>query len=208
MNRIFAAAIIIMASALMAVAQAEPKSTTLTKDERKVAIEHLKRTEKEFLKSIAGLSEAQWKFKPSADKWSVAEVAEHIGISETTIFELVRKVMQSPAAPEKIIEVKGKDERVIRMIPDRSSKFQAPEMLRPVGRWATREALTKDFKTNRSNTIKYAAGTTENMRVHFLPHPVMKELDAYQWILLLSAHAERHTKQIEEVKADPNFPKK
>jgi hypothetical protein len=32
-------------------------------------------------------------------------------------------------------------------------------------------------------------------------------LDAYQWILLISAHSERHTKQIEEVKADPNFPK-
>jgi hypothetical protein len=25
--------------------------------------------------------------------------------------------------------------------------------------------------------------------------------------LLISAHSERHTKQIEEVKADPNFPK-
>jgi hypothetical protein len=36
--------------------------------------------------------------------------------------------------------------------------------------------------------------------------PVLGPLDAYQWILLISAHSERHTKQIEEVKADPNFP--
>ena len=32
-------------------------------------------------------------------------------------------------------------------------------------------------------------------------------LDGYQWLLLLSTHSERHTAQIEEVKADPNFPK-
>jgi hypothetical protein len=27
-------------------------------------------------------------------------------------------------------------------------------------------------------------------------------------VLLIAAHSERHTKQINEVKADPNFPKK
>ena len=40
-----------------------------------------------------------------------------------------------------------------------------------------------------------------------LPHPVLGPLDAYQWILRISAHSESHTKQIEEVKADPSFPK-
>ena len=34
------------------------------------------------------------------------------------------------------------------------------------------------------------------------------ELDAYLWIVFLSAHTERHVKQIEEVKANANFPKK
>ena len=29
-----------------------------------------------------------------------------------------------------------------------------------------------------------------------------------QWVLFVAAHSERHTKQINEVKADPNFPKK
>ncbi len=32
------------------------------------------------------------------------------------------------------------------------------------------------------------------------------EVDAAQFILLMSAHTERHTAQIEEVKADPKFP--
>jgi hypothetical protein len=35
-----------------------------------------------------------------------------------------------------------------------------------------------------------------------------KDLDAYEWVLLIAAHSERHTKQINEVKTDPNFPRK
>jgi hypothetical protein len=33
------------------------------------------------------------------------------------------------------------------------------------------------------------------------------KLDGYEWMLLIAAHSERHTKQILEVKADSNFPK-
>ena len=33
------------------------------------------------------------------------------------------------------------------------------------------------------------------------------KLDCYEWILFLTAHSERHLKQILEVKADPGFPK-
>jgi hypothetical protein len=38
-------------------------------------------------------------------------------------------------------------------------------------------------------------------------NPAVQEADAYQWLLFLSAHTERHTKQIEEVKATAGFPK-
>jgi len=37
--------------------------------------------------------------------------------------------------------------------------------------------------------------------------PAIGTLDGYQWILLISGHERRHTLQILEVKADPNFPK-
>ena len=45
------------------------------------------------------------------------------------------------------------------------------------------------------------------MRSHFRDHPALKTIDAYQMMLLLSAHSERHTLQINEVKADPSYPK-
>lgn len=183
-------------------------STTLTAQEREAAIKQFETTRDNFLKSIAGLSVKQWTFKPAPDRWSVAEVAEHITISELTLGGLVQqKIAQSPAAPEKRDQVKGKDEMILQRVPDRSHKAQAPEFLKPTGRWATEADLVKAFDEARAANIDYIRTTTDDLRDHFFDHPVFGTLDGYQWLLLISAHSARHTEQIEEVKADPNFPK-
>jgi uncharacterized damage-inducible protein DinB len=183
--------------------------TTLTKEERDRAVDYLKQTQKDFLAAIDGLSEEQWKFKAAPDRWSIAETAEHITVTEDTIWKLVsEKIMKSPAAPEKRAEAKGKDETILTVIPDRSRKAQAPERLKPTGKWATRAALVKDFDAMRGQEIAYLKETKEDLRSHFEEHPFLKTMDAYQWLIFNGAHAKRHTAQILEVKADPNFPKK
>jgi len=187
---------------------APPTATsTITPEERASALQQFQTTRDNFLKSIAGLSQKQWTFKSAPDRWSVAEVAEHITVSESTIFGLVHKMMQSPATPEKREQVKGKDQLILEKMPDRSHKAQAPEMLRPTGRWATQAELTKTFEDSRKATMDYIRTTNDDLRDHFFDHPAFGILDGYQWLLLISAHSARHTAQIEEVKADPNFPK-
>jgi hypothetical protein len=205
---LFFAILIMTAANLIAQAPPSPETTSLTKQEREQGVKYLKETRDKFLDSIKGLSDEQWKFKSAPDRWSVAEVAEHIGISEQTIFGMITgQVMASPADPSKREAAKGKDEMILKMIPDRTTKAQAPEILKPVGRWATREALTAEFEKNRGKGITFIKDTTEPLRDHFGPNPVFKELDAYQWVLFMAAHSARHTAQILEVKADPNFPK-
>ncbi len=182
--------------------------TSLTAQERDAAIKQFETTRDNFLKSIAGLSVKQWTFKPAPDRWSVAEVAEHITISELTLGGLVQqKIMLSPATPEKQDQVKGKDEMILQRVPDRSHKAQAPEFLKPTGRWPAEADLVKAFEQARAANIDYIRTTNDDLRDHFFDHPVFGTLDGYQWLLLITAHSARHTEQIEEVKADPNFPK-
>ncbi len=199
-------ALAISGSAQTAAVPATP--TTLTAEEREAALRSLQATHDAFLKDIAGLSEKQWKFKPAPDRWSVAEVSEHIAVAESAIFGMIRsQVMTSPATPEKRAEVAGKDQIILTRVPDRSHKVQAPEFLKPTHRWASEAEVVKAFEDSRKATMDYVRTTTDDLRDHFMPHPMLGPLDGYQWILLISAHSERHTKQIEEVKADPNFPK-
>jgi uncharacterized damage-inducible protein DinB len=200
---------VLYVAAISAFAQTASPSApaTLTPQERDAALKQFETTRDNFLKSIAGLSQKQWAFKPAPDRWSVAEVAEHIAVSESAIFGLVQKLMASPAAPEKRDLVKGKDQMILERVPDRSHKAQAPEFLRPTGRWATEAELAKAFEDSRAATMEYIRTTNDDLRDHFFDHPVFGTMDGYQWLLLISSHSARHTAQIEEVKADPNFPK-
>ena len=84
-------------------ALAVPQSTAqdqLSQKDRDAGVKYLEETRAKFLASIDGLSDAQWTFKAGPDRWSIAEVAEHIAVSETTILQLVReRVMKSPKVP-------------------------------------------------------------------------------------------------------------
>jgi hypothetical protein len=95
---------------------------------------------------------------------------------------------------------------VLKTITDRSFKAKAPEALQPKRQFSTPEAALQKFHEGRELTIAVAKNR-DDLREHAGPHPVFKELDAYQWLLYLSGHSMRHTAQIEEVKVSPGFPK-
>jgi uncharacterized damage-inducible protein DinB len=183
---------------------------TVSKGDRDHAMSYLHATRKMFLDSLAGLSPAQWTYKPAADRWSIAECAEHIAVTEDALFtRITQKIVASPvASAAQRAETKGKDEKVLAVIPDRSDKRKAPEAIQPKGRWKTVADLTAHFKQTRDRTIAWIESTQDDLRAHVDTHPSVGPIDAYQWILLVSAHSERHLRQIEEVKASPGFPKK
>ena len=182
---------------------------TLSPAEREHAVAELDSSRIAFLDATNGLSEAQWNFKPAPDRWSIAECAEHIGVTETFILNLItEQALKGPAEPEKRALVQGKDSSLMTMVVDRTAKFKAPEAIQPTRRWTTSGEITKNVLESRVRTIEFVSTTQEDLRDHFMDHPVFKTLDTYQWILLTSGHMRRHTAQILEVKADPNFPKR
>jgi uncharacterized damage-inducible protein DinB len=189
--------------------KAADKKIALTDQERAEAVKYFEETRRSFLDAVKNLSDAQWRYKAGPDRWSIAEVAEHIAVSEETIFNMVTKqLMQTPAAPEKKEAVKGKEALLRSALTNRGVKAQAPEVLKPANRWATQEELVKAFNASRDKTVSYIKETQDDLRSHFYAHPVLKDLDAYQCLLSISAHSARHTAQINEVKEDPGYPKK
>jgi hypothetical protein len=195
------------ASALAQTSPAPAGSGSLTKEERESAINYLKETQKNFLAAIDGVSDAQWKFKAAPDRWSIAETAEHIAVAEDFIWGRAMEIMKAPANPERRAETQGKDKMIYDKIPDRSHKAQAPEPLKPTGKFATREELVKHFKEARAKEIAFLEQTKEDLRSHIADNPALDAMDAYQWVIFNGAHSKRHTAQIEEVKTGANYPK-
>ena len=178
---------------------------TLTQADREKGLQYLQQTRDGVTAAVKGLSEAQLKFKPGPDRWSVAEVLEHITLVEDSIFQNVtEKVMKAPAgAPDR--DTAKIDALILAALPDRSNKRQAPPQFVPTGRWTQEETLDH-FLKSRAKTIAFLESTPD-LRAHVVDSPLGQPMDAYEWLLFMAGHSERHTKQILEVKADPNFPK-
>jgi len=181
-------------------------NSSLSKKERKFGIFLLKDTRDDALKSSKNLSAAQLNYKASPDKWSVKDCMYHIAGAEKLLWTLFENTMKSPANPEKRVEIKFTDEQVVTMIEDRNSKFQAPEPIQPknTGFNSLDEAVI-DFKKNRGEHIKYLKNSTEDLRNHVVQLP-FGYADCYQLLLFIAAHSNRHTQQMNEVKANTGFP--
>jgi hypothetical protein len=191
---------------LMMAGAAAGSAQEVTQAEKDKALQYLETTKKNVLEATKGLSEAQWNFKPAPDRWSVAQVMEHIAASEDFIRgTLKEKVMMAPAG-EPGRDVKKTDDAVLAMVPDRTTKAQAPEPLVPTNRFGSPEGAIKHFVESRATTEDFLK-TASGLRDHVTDSPLGK-LDGYEFVLFIAAHSERHTKQINEVKADANFPKK
>jgi len=179
---------------------------TLSQADQDKGLQYLQQTRDGVVSAAKGLSEAQLKFKPAPDRWSIAEVLEHIALAEDYIFgNLTNNIMKAPAGPADRDTAKL-DAMVQAALPDRSHKVQAPGPLVPNGRWTAIESLDH-FLKSRAKTIDFLQSTPD-VRAHVSSeNPFQQPLDGYEWLLFIAGHSERHTKQILEVKADPNFPK-
>ena len=68
----------------------------ITADERAKLLKYLHDSQREFESLLADVSDAQWRWKPAPERWSVAETAEHIVIAEQMLFGLSNRAMASP----------------------------------------------------------------------------------------------------------------
>ena len=176
----------------------------MTDADRDKLTAHLEKTSAAFLASVEGLTDAQWHYRSGEGRWTIAEVAEHIAASEKMMREMVVAAMKQPAPAEMLADAR-KDEMILTVIPNREKRFQAPEPLQPANRFESPAAAVAAFRAERAQSLELAKAGGDHRA--FAAKGPAGNLDTYGWLLFTSAHSERHTKQIEEVKADPGFPK-
>jgi hypothetical protein len=181
----------------------------LNDSERAFLIEQMEISKKAFLASIAGISEAQWTFKPAPNVWSVQECAEHIVLSETFLFDTSQQILKSPAVARPEKSGPEFDHQLAIGVQDRSHKATAPAPIDPAGRASTLTpaAARKQFTEKRDQNEAYVKTTSDDLRVHVAPGPA-GPMDAYQFLVLMATHTARHTEQIKEVQANANYPAK
>jgi len=172
----------------------------MTPAERERAVNYLAQSRDNLLGKTRGLSREQLQFKPAPDRWSVADCLEHLLVVQG------RRVVDGIVDPAKRSAFEGRDEELVQLVAGRAQRAQAPEPVRPTGRWP-HDRLIPEFEAVRKRSADLAATTNPDLRKYFSAHPLFGDLDCYQWLLLVAAHSDRHRAQIEEVIASPGFPR-
>lgn len=165
---------------------------------------------KALLDATAGLSAKQAAFKAGPDRWSIADITEHLAITEPFLFGLIPSILKSPPDPSKKESVKANDAAILKNYANRDQKVQAPPPAKPSGKFASLNDSVAEFKLQRTKTITYVQTTGDALRDHFMDNFAGsgKPADAYQVLLMLAAHTDRHVAQINEVKASKGYPAK
>jgi len=201
------AILIIVGLCIVAVAQppaATKAPVVFTEKDREFGLKYMNDNRDDFVKQLTGLSDAQLSFRSAPGRWTIAEIAEHIIVVEQALMGMFNA--PNAAKSIKCDDVpRLADVALILAITNRLQKFQAPEQVRPNGRWKTQEDLLANFQKTRAATMESLKANKADLRSTFVQSP-MGMVDSFQGLLFLTGHSERHLLQLKEVKADPKYP--
>lgn len=156
--------------------------------------------------AVEHLTDEQLAFRPSPEKWTVAELVEHLSITERRVARMLGALvgkLEPEAAREEgstfaPVSVAEFVERAVR------EKYTAPEEIRPKG--APLPASLASLGDSRAaiHALRPRVERVDGTRAHF-PHPAWGPLDLYQWLAFVGLHEQRHLSQIKALKATMNL---
>jgi uncharacterized damage-inducible protein DinB/uncharacterized protein YndB with AHSA1/START domain len=170
--------------------------------ERTNMVNILYQSYEKFIAAISDLSDEQLHFKPSPNKWSIAECIEHVTLAEIRFPAIVQEEIIKPSELERRNKIKITDEEIRDKMTSRRWKAKSPEVFKPSNQYPNAAAALRAFNAQRMATIEYVKTTQDDLRNHFWRHPLTGTIDLYQTLLLMSAHLERHTEQIKRIKTN------
>ncbi len=175
-----------------------------TEEDRDYLLTHLTQTRDSITRETTNLSEAQWSFKESADRWSIKEVTEHIAIWELLLMHEVSKALSAGPQPQ---WTPRQDSVYLAFIleetPHISVEYTKPfTYTLPLGLNSGKNNMAWFLKM-RNESIEYLKTAQEDLRTHYLKQ---SRPNVHQVYITIFGHCQRHLRQIKKIKTHSNYP--
>lgn len=177
-------------------------AASMTALERQDLIAHLEMTGAWLSDEVSGLSPAQLQFRPAPGAWNILEVVEHLTIANPIYWRQFQETMKMPAAD---VRTRATDAGILWYGVNRTNREKAIPSEDAKGRLRDVVPALEALRRLHAEMLRYARTTGDDLRAHYVER---QQSDAYQWLLLISTHQQRHILQIREIKANPDFPKR
>lgn len=153
---------------------------------------------KDFVELVGRVPHEDARAKREGEKWSIAEIVEHLAMSEAGMSricaKLIKKAETNGEPADGRIEVTDVfEERGVAIV---KTKMQAPDFVEPTGKPEVDESLGLiESSHNRLKVLKPLFLEFDG-NLHRFPHPFFGHLSAIEWLVLIGQHKIRHTSQI------------
>jgi hypothetical protein len=157
----------------------------------------LEESRQEFHRAVEGLEAAQASLRPVPERWSVLECVEHVVNVEQRFLGRLESAerVETPAID------KAREAALRERVVDRRQRAEAPEMLRPSGRFPNLAEALNAFDAARRETARFAELHHPELYLLVTSHPRFGTLNGYEYVLIAAGHSSRHARQIREIRA-------
>src|SRR5262245_96251 len=166
-------------------------------------LKHLDTHHEDFRTAYDGVPQERRNEKPAADRWSAANVVEHVAIVNGRVAgRFAKQIAEARAAG---CAAESAQDPILPTIDlarvldrSREQRVQAPDPIQPTGldadaAWAALERSNVALKDALASGDGLALGTLMS------PHPLFGQLSIYQWAAFVGAHQARHAAQFREI---------
>lgn len=162
-------------------------------------------TRSALLETVRGMKSPFAGVRPRDGSWSAAEILAHLAIVEGRVVNTIRTSIDAARA-EGIGPDTSEDSMVATLdrfrVAEPVVKVSAPASIIPEGDRPIEESLAELERSRGSLRDLLESNADIDLHAVKRPHPMLRELDMYQWALFVAQHEERHRKQIESTLAE------
>lgn len=180
------------------------QENTTNEVDKKYTIENLIRTRDDLIKATENLTTAQWNFKESPERWSIAMVVEHLGNFELIWARELQEMSLNKPMPE--LNKTAYGDSVYHKFIMENKLHNSSTISQPNGYIKNKDNILW-FTKLRNDNIKWTENVKVNLRDHFERTNTKEPRNMFNVYIYQWGHIDRHLRQINKVKAHVNYPK-
>lgn len=174
----------------------------MTERRRKVAelFDYMDATRASLISCAREINDSFASIRPRDGQWSVAENMAHLALVERNVAEMMSRLIT--AARDEGVGPDSSDESFMRSldkwrVPEPLTKLTAPPRIAPDPKQPVRDSIAS-LEQSRARLKQIIVDSSDvDLSAIRRPHPVLEDIDMYQWALFVAQHEERHRKQME-----------
>ena len=159
------------------------------------------RMRQRLLETLSGVGEDEASKAIEGERWTVAEIVEHLSMVEESISKVCAKLLRKAQGEGKKSDgrVTVSDGYIQKSKEIAAMRLEAPEFVHPKGSVTLVQSFDRMRQTGeRLQEIKPLFMEFDGTDLKF-PHPFFGDISAHEWLVLIGGHERRHTAQIRRI---------